>query len=119
MLNNKGQSLVLFVILIPVIIMLICFVVDISYLSNESNRLDNINKFVINKAFTNVNELEEEILANDKDIIIKEIKIDDNTIKISLTKNVNSIFGGIVGIKEYKLDSIFEGDRGSRKIYKK
>ena len=42
--NNKGQTLVLFVVLLPVILILLAFVFDTAYMSMESNRLNDIAK---------------------------------------------------------------------------
>ena len=47
-LNNKGQSLAIFVIFVPVFIMMGTYVVDVSFAKYNERRLDNLNKQVIN-----------------------------------------------------------------------
>ena len=38
--NNRGQSLIMFVLLLPVIALLMAFVIDSSFSLMEKNRLD-------------------------------------------------------------------------------
>ena len=40
--NNKGQSLIMFVLVLPLIVMVIAFVIDSSLIIFEKNRLDGI-----------------------------------------------------------------------------
>ena len=46
-LNNKGQSLVLFIVIIPIIIGIMVMVIDIGNVIYEKQELDNINKISI------------------------------------------------------------------------
>ena len=46
-LNNKGQSLVLFIIIIPIILGIMAIVIDIGNIIYENQELDNINRIVL------------------------------------------------------------------------
>ena len=43
MMNNKGQTLVIFVVFLPVLILLVAAAIDISLMYSETNELNNIN----------------------------------------------------------------------------
>ena len=81
--NNKGQTLALFVIIIPIILILFIYIVDMGNLYLEKRKINNTleyaleykkeNKNVkdyINKNIDNV----DEIIINDDEIIIKKNK---------------------------------------------
>ena len=106
--NNKGQVLVLFILIIPILILGAAYIVDNIYISYHSNRLNNINSLVIKD--TSINKLTEEqiveyVKKNDEDINVKVIYV-GSKIKITLTKRIKSIFGGIIGKNYYDLNSI-------------
>lgn len=115
MMNNKGQTLVIFVVFLPIIIIIMATVVDVSLMYYQKNKLDNINMMVteygINHFEDNDNNLKLEslIYENDKDIEIKKILIDDSRIEIILNKKIKSIFGKIIGLEEYEITSKYIG----------
>lgn len=106
--NNKGQVLVLFIMILPVLLLGAAVLIDSSYMVYQKNRLDNINYDVLNslKDKTSLTEAEIEILIsmNDAEIVNKDIVIDD-TITIDNYIYVDSIFGKIIGFDEYKVSS--------------
>ena len=106
--NNKGQVLVLFVMILPIIFIAVAWIIDSSYMMYQKNRLDNINRDVLNSVSDKINVKEEEIRElihlNDAEIVNVDISIDD-TITIDNYILVDSIFGKIVGFDEYKISS--------------
>ena len=106
--NNRGQVLVLFIMILPVIFIGVACIIDSSYMMYQKNRLDNINRDVLNSVSDKINLDEEEIrdliLLNDAEIVNVDISIDD-TITIDNYILVDSIFGKIIGIDEYKISS--------------
>ncbi len=112
--NNKGQTLALFIILIPLIIMLGAYVVDIGYMKYNKNKLDGINEYMVDYALDNKDNLNKEeiinmILKNDDDI--NKINIDeiDNGVKIEISKTFKGLFGYFVGKDIYDARSIYKG----------
>lgn len=112
--NNKGQTLALFVILIPLIIMLGAYVVDIGYMKYNKNKLDGINEYMVDYALDNKDNLNKEeiinmIIKNDDDI--NKINIDeiDNGVKIEISKTFKGLFGYFVGKDIYDARSIYKG----------
>ena len=106
--NNKGQVLVLFIMILPVIFIGVACIIDSSYMMYQKNRLDNINRDVLNSLKDKTNLEEEDVLdliiLNDAKIVNEDISIDD-TITIDNYILVDSIFGKIIGFDEYKIKS--------------
>ena len=107
-LNNKGQSLAIFVIFVPVFIMIGTFVVDVSFAKYNERRLDNLNKQVINYGLKHIDEepydnMVDLIYQNDSDIDSYEININNETkeISVTLSKSTKGFFGSIVGKEIY------------------
>ena len=120
MINNKGQTLVTFVIFLPILLIIMATVVDVGLMYYEKNKLDSINMMTTEYALDNidVNKINNLINKNDKKIKIKKINNQNNKIEITLTKEVESIFGKIIGIKEYKLTSKYIGIKDKKEIKK-
>lgn len=101
--NNKGQTLVIFVLIIPIILIVFSIVIDLGFLSIQKRHLSNSIKDGIKYGLRNIdntnikNEIEELLYQNiDKDDIKKiVIDIKDNYIKIDVLARTNSLFGFI------------------------
>lgn len=102
MLNNKGQSLVIFVIVLPILLLFISYVFDVITINYERNRLNNIAVQIKD----NVNTLTDDeivILVNKND---KEIDVDIKENEIKLSKNIKGIFNKITKQEYYNINSI-------------
>ena len=103
--NNNGQTLIIFVILIPFLIMIMAFVVDISYMYSESSKLQNATKTIINDNYDKRlnDDIKKDIkeLYKKNDIKTTNLKVDgnENYLKIKNNYKIESIFGKIIGIK--------------------
>ena len=117
-LNNKGQVLVMFVLLIPIFLLVLVLIVDISNLFIKKNELNNVNYLVIDSILDKeIEDLEIKnlILKNDKDIIINKISINDNVVEINLEKEYNGIFSHLVCKKIYNIESNYKGYKENNK----
>lgn len=115
-LNNRGQSLAIFVIFVPVFIMIGTFVVDVSFAKYNERRLDNLNKQVINYGLKHIDEepydnMVDLIYQNDSDIDSYEININNETkeISVTLSKSTKGFLGSIVGKEIYNEKSSLKG----------
>ena len=115
-LNNRGQSLAIFVIFVPVFIMIGTFVVDVSFAKYNERRLDILNKQVINYGLKHIDEepydnMVDLIYQNDSDIDSYEININNETkeISVTLSKSTKGFFGSIVGKEIYNEKSSLKG----------
>ena len=107
MMNNKGQTLVLFIIFIPILIMLAAFVIDTGLIIKESTRLKATTKTILKDVYYKEN-LNEEMITNlFKENNIKtdnlEINILENQITVKNAYKIESIFGKLIGLEEYNV----------------
>lgn len=109
--NNKGQALVIFLILLPILLGLCALVIDSAYIVTNKNRLSNINEIAIRDVLDGKSRevVEEEIKKNNENIEIMEFKKTNNKIFIHLQTHINSIFGSIIGYEKYEINSKLTG----------
>ena len=81
-LNNKGQSLVMFIILLPILLLILTLVYDVGNAIYEKDRLSNTNYMVVDYALDNIDSIDEDdlntlILKNDNNLddILQQDKI--------------------------------------------
>ncbi len=122
-LGNKGQSLAIFVIFIPVFIMIGTLVVDVCYAKYNQRKLDNIAKEVLRYGLKHVDEepfnnMVDLIYQNDSEVDDYKINIDEENkrIEITISKSTKGFFGSIVGKEIYKEKSSFVGYIENEKI---
>ena len=98
--NRKGQALIEFVLILPVLIMLIFGFIDLGRIILENNRLENlttnvINRYEKNKDYDEVLNYMRELGYDDVELSIKK---DGSTMKVKLEKEVNLITPGLDSI---------------------
>lgn len=110
--NNKGQSLVIFVILLPVILLLIAGLVDIGNFLVEKNSCENEVKDTINYGMKHLDE--ENITQKLYDLLNSnidgdtQIDIANETIKIKVQASVDSLFTNIINF-DYQINISYVG----------
>ena len=82
-----------------------------------------MNKMVLNYVLKNKENYEEKkvkelIIKNDKNIKIMKLKKEDKYIKLEMQKKQNSMFGNVIGIKNYTITSNYTLDIEEEKIKK-
>lgn len=114
-LNNKGQSLILFVLMLPVLLLVMILVIDMGNLMVEKQKLNNINYIMIDYGLSNLTkeDLEEYIYnylkLNDEKIDKIKVSKTDNDITINLGKKESSMLGHILNLKEVEIISSYKG----------
>lgn len=114
--NNKGQVLVIFVILLPIFLMILTLIIDLGMLSIEKRKVDN----------NTYDAIEYYLESNNKDKIIKliekniddvdvDIKDSENSVEISVSKEYKGIYN-IIYDNEIKITYI--GNKETKKIIK-
>lgn len=106
--NNKGQALVMFIMLLPIMIIIFAFIVDLGLLSIEKRNINNNVKEVLeyakedknNDLENNINNILYKNLGND---INTKININSDTISVSVSKNYNTLFK-VLGKKYYEIN---------------
>jgi len=118
MFNNKGQSLVAFLLIIPIILILLIVVVDVGRMYLLRQELDNINYIAIDYGICNnnndsqeeiINKINEIVFVNDMEIKIISNRIEDNKIYLETEKDYQGYFLGLINKKFIKIKSKYVG----------
>lgn len=119
--NNKGQSLITFVLFLPIVVMVMAFVIDSSLSIMEKNKLDGIITSNIEEALKSdirdENKIRNAIKKNDQMDI--SVSIIDDTLQVIVKSNKKSVFGKLLKFNYYNLDFNYCADYTSKKINKK
>lgn len=122
-LNNKGQSLVMFIILLPILLLILTLVYDVGNAIYEKDRLSNTNYMVVDYALDNIDSIDDDdlntlILKNDNNLDDISIMIIDNSVDISLKKNIKGVFGKMFNLNLTFVKSEYNGKivNGKKKI---
>lgn len=119
--NNKGQSLVTFVLVIPIAVLIFMMIYDIGNMVLLKSELNNINYLAIDYGLSNINE--EDVKERINSLIVKNksnienilINIEDNKIYIILEDSIDSK----ISLKKiFKVKSSYVGyfDNDKKKI---
>lgn len=114
-LNNKGQSLVLFIVLLPILLLVIVLVVDVGIIMTSKQDLNNINYMMVDYGLSNLGKesLEEEIrkyiILNDSEIDNMNIRVVDNEVYINMRKIEKSLIAHVFNIKDFEIVSEYKG----------
>lgn len=121
--DKKGQTLIIFVILIPIIITMLAIVVDVGILTHEYEKTRGIIDNGIEIYFEKKRKEEITNILKLNDIPLENLKITEteNAIEISIAYQIESLFGKIVNLKNYKIEIQRKGilKEGKVKITKK
>lgn len=98
--NNKGQSLVIFIIIIPVIFIVFSFLYDYAYIINSQNKYENVTRTILNST------LEEDKIVdlykqNGYKVDNFNYKKENDKVYIQNSYKIKSVFGNIVNLKNY------------------
>lgn len=111
--NNKGQTLVIFVILLPVLFVFVGYIIEKYDLLNQKKNLTELAENTCNYALDrshNEEKIKRFVLENDKTIQKIDISYlnSKNGLQIVLVKEKKSIFRKIIGKDSYIIESTVE-----------
>ena len=121
-LNNRGQTLVLFVMLLPIMLLVMVLVFDIGKSIVEKQKLDNISFMIVSYGIKHSKDdnidgtLKELVTLNYKDATDVEILVKDDYVSVSLSGKVKGVFGNLVGKSNFKVRSYYIGNINDKKI---
>lgn len=105
-LNNKGQSLVMFVLIIPIIILVFFLVVDIGNAIRMKNELNNVCYLVMDYAISNNydNSMNDKIIdlikRNLDDVSFIGINFENDVINITVKRRIKGIISDKLTVTE-------------------
>lgn len=101
--NKRGQTLILFIILIPIILMLLGLVVDIGLVISKKTQINDVYKTIV-RDYSDASDDDILKVMGKNDIDTKNVEIIRNDgLEIKNIVKVKSIFGSIIGLKEYTI----------------
>ncbi|MCI9233032.1 MAG: hypothetical protein HFH08_00375 [Bacilli bacterium] len=122
--NKKGQVLVLFLILLPFLLLLVGFIVDIGMAYNEKRKIEHAMRDSISYALDHIKEEESTLKVNMthllkeniKDIYEIRIEIKNEKVSVGMEKRIDTIFLS----KDYTIKLSYQGEfiNGKKRIKK-
>ncbi len=114
--NKKGQSLIIFVIILPVILLFVIYVIVASNNYLEKNHLrmmvnDNL-KIILNKDIKDLDKINNTLKDNENEVLVN---IDNDIIKINVKSLKKGLFNNIYKISEIKVS--YCGNYVTKEIY--
>ena len=112
--NNKGQSLVMLVLIIPIFLLILTLVYDVGNAIYEKDRLSNTNYLTIEYGLNNIdtvteNDLKNLIEQNTSNLKYIYVTIEENQIEIKMEKDAKSIIGKMFNFNLVKIISHYKG----------
>lgn len=115
-LNNKGQVLVFFVILIPILLLVIALIVNLGMYGIEKRKIVNTVKDTLKYGLNHIDDdnisgiMKELIIQNIDDVNADEIyiNVDNSYIKIRVTKKSKGLLNGFNN--NFKIDITYVGN---------
>ena len=112
--NNKVQSLVMFVLIIPIFLLILTLVYDVGNAIYEKDRLSNTNYLTIEYGLNNIdtvteNDLKNLIEQNTSNLKYIYVTIEENQIEIKMEKDAKSIIGKMFNFNLVKIISHYKG----------
>ena len=117
--NNKGQTLVVFIIFIPVIILLMAFIVDTSLMYIAKSKLNDLSKTIIKEIYDiedKNNKVEELLKVNEINYNNYDVEINDDKVKLTIEEEIDSVFGSMIGNESYTIKSEVTGYKDNDKF---
>ena len=116
--NKRGQTLIIFVMLIPIILTMAALVIDVGLLYYKKNEYVGIVEESIKEYFKDEDILsaKETLTLNGVSLDDTEINISDNKITVTLDTKVDSIFGKVIRINEYEIKVSRVGTKDKERV---
>jgi len=109
--NNKGQSLVLFILIIPILLGIVVLVIDVGNAIYEKNKINSTIEMIIEYGLEdnyNKEQLEELINYNLNNNNYS-VNIDNKVINISVNTYIDGIISNVINIDGFKIISEYNG----------
>ncbi len=116
--NKRGQTLIIFVMLIPIILTMAALVIDVGLLYYKKNEYVGIVEESIKEYFK-----DEDILSAKKTLTLNGVSLDDvevsatdEKISVTLDTKVDSIFGKVIRINDYEIKVSRVGTKDKERV---
>ena len=119
--NNRGQSLITFVLILPLITMFLAFFIDSSLCIMEKNKIDGVitsnMQSSLNSGIYDTLKIKEAISHNISGDV--KVDVDNDNLKIYVKSTKTSVFNKILNFSWYNFEFNYCGNYQDKKINKK
>lgn len=116
--NKRGQTLIIFVMLIPIILTMAALVIDVGLLYYKKNEYTAIVEESIKEYFK-----DEDLTSALETLTLNGVSLDDvlvsatdETISVTLDTKVDSIFGKVIRINDYEIKIARVGTKDKERV---
>ena len=116
--NKRGQTLIIFVMLIPIILTIAALVIDVGLLYYKKNEYTGIVEESIKEYFK-----DEDLTSALETLTLNGVSLDDvlvsatdETISVILDTKVDSIFGKVIRINDYEIKIARVGTKDKERV---
>lgn len=118
MINNKGQSLVTFIIVLPLILVIFGMLIELSLISYHKTKIISVTKSIIANSIEDAQKDDIIMLYDKNDIKVDDIDVDTTSgLEIKLVSSIESFIGNIIGNDSYQIEVNIKGYQKDNKIY--
>lgn len=118
--NNRGQSLIIFVLILPIIVLFVAFLIDSSLSIMEKNKIDGIlvtnMKSALASDIRDAGKIKDALVQNEQMDV--NVKIVDDKLEIKAKSTKKNVFGKILDFSWYNLEFNYCGNYLDKKINK-
>lgn len=118
--NKRGQSLIIFVLILPLIILFVAFLIDSSLSIMEKSKIDGIitsnMESSLNNDIRDAQKIKKAIMKNEN--LDTEVVIVNDKLQVKVNSTKKSVFGKILSFSWYKLEFNYCGNYLDKKINK-
>lgn len=116
--NKRGQTLIIFVMLIPIILTMAALVIDVGLLYYKKNEYVGIVEESIKEYFKdeNLTSALETLTLNGVSLDDVEVSATDEKISVTLDTKVDSIFGKVIRINDYEIKVSRVGTKDKERV---
>ena len=117
MLNNKGQSLVLFVLIIPILIGMMVLVIDVGNAMVIKNKMNGVIEMVIDAAIDGEYNQDEitKLIDYNLEEFYNTVKIKDELIEVESCTYVEGVISKVFGFDGFRVVSKYRGYKENNK----
>lgn len=115
MLDSKGQSLILFVLVLPILLLILILVIDVGRIIVLKQELNNISKITLDYGLDNLDkdkiddELVDVIKLNNNEIDNIDVYVEDNKIYVEMSEKSDGVFSSLIDISIFNVKTAYVG----------
>lgn len=118
--NKRGQTLILFVLLLPIIASFLAFFIDLSLVKYEKNKIDSIIlsnlEIIVDNEITDLERIQS--IYRENGLKVADVYLSGDEIVVEVEKEIKSIFGKILNFDLYEIDCNYKGNYQNKEVEK-